>query len=52
MFKSARTRVTVEGRSGQPSTSRSRKASISAGIQKLVEIYNKCIVLQGDYVEK
>jgi hypothetical protein len=24
----------------------------SAGIQKLVERYNKCIVLQGDYVEK
>jgi hypothetical protein len=24
----------------------------SSGIQKLVERYNKCIVLQGDYVEK
>jgi hypothetical protein len=24
----------------------------SAGIQELVERYNKCIVLQGDYVEK
>jgi len=27
MFKSGRTRVTDEGRSGRPSTSRSRKAS-------------------------
>ena len=26
--------------------------NFSAGIQKLVERYNKCIVLQGDYVEK
>ena len=35
-LKSGRTRVTDEGRSGRPSTSRSRK----------------CIVLQGDYVRK
>ena len=28
------------------------KSFFSAGIQKLVEQYNKCIVLQGDYVEK
>ena len=28
------------------------KSFFSAGIQKLVERYNKCIVLQGDYVEK
>jgi len=57
-FKSGRTRVTDEGRSGRPSTSRTRrpqeqpKRFFSAGIQKLVERYNKCIVLQGGYVEK
>ena len=28
------------------------KSFFSAGIQKLVEWYNKCIALQGDYVEK
>jgi len=28
------------------------KSFFSAGIQKLVERYNKCIVSQGDYVEK
>jgi hypothetical protein len=28
------------------------KSFFSAGIQKLAERYNKCIVLQGDYVEK
>jgi hypothetical protein len=28
------------------------KSFFPAGIQKLVERYNKCIVLQGDYVEK
>ena len=28
------------------------KSFFSAGIQKLVERYNKCILLQGDYVEK
>ena len=28
------------------------KSFFSAGIQKLVERYKKCIVLQGDYVEK
>jgi len=28
------------------------KSFFSAGIQKLVERYSKCIVLQGDYVEK
>jgi len=28
------------------------KSFFSTGIQKLVERYNKCIVLQGDYVEK
>jgi len=28
------------------------KSFFSAGIQKLVERYNKCIVLQADYVEK
>ena len=28
------------------------KSFFSAGIQKLVERYNKCIVLQGDYIEK
>ena len=50
-FKWGRTRVTDEGRSGRPSTSRSRK-NFSAGMQKLVERYKKCIVLQGDYVEK
>jgi hypothetical protein len=27
------------------------KSFFSAGIQKLVEQYNKCIVLQGDCVE-
>ena len=36
-FKLGRTRVTDEGRSGWPSTSRSQKAFFSAGIQKLVE---------------
>jgi len=54
-FKSARTRVTDEGSSGRPSTSCTQeqpKSFFSAGIQKLVEWYNKCIVLQGDYVEK
>jgi len=57
-FKSGRTRVTDEGRSGRPSTSRTRrpqeqpKRFLSAAIQKLVERYNKCIVLQGDCVEK
>ena len=56
MFKSGRTRVTDEGRSGRPSTSRTqdhkRSQKVSAGIQKIVEQYNKCIMLQGDYVEK
>jgi hypothetical protein len=28
------------------------KSFFSTGIQKLVERYSKCIVLQGDYVEK
>jgi hypothetical protein len=28
------------------------KSFFSTGIQKLVERYNKCIVLQGDYVDK
>jgi hypothetical protein len=28
------------------------KSFFSAGIQKLVERYNKCVVLQGDCVEK
>ena len=37
-FKSGQTRVTDEGHSGQPSTSRTQD--------------HKCIVLQGDYVEK
>jgi len=41
-FKSGRTRVTDEGRSGWPSTSRAQdheqpKSFFSAGIQKLVE---------------
>ena len=31
---------------------REQPKNFSAGIQKLVERYNKCIVLQGDYVEK
>jgi len=31
---------------------RAAKNFFSAGTQKLVEQYNKCIVLQGDYVEK
>ena len=48
-FQSGRTRVTDAGRSGRPSTSRSRKASSS---QEYSKRYNKCIVLQGDYVEK
>jgi hypothetical protein len=53
-FKSGRTRVTDEGRSGRPSTSHIRphrkqlKSFFSAGIQKVVKRYNKCIVLQGD----
>ena len=57
-FKSGRTRVTDEGRSGRPSTSRtqdhksSRKTSSPQEYRKLVERYNKWIVLQGDYVEK
>ena len=57
-FKSGRTRVTDEGRFGRPSTSHtqdhksSRKASSPQEYTKLVERYNKCIVLQGDYVEK
>jgi len=56
-FKLGRTRVTDEGRAGQPSASRIQdheqpKSFFSAGIQKLVERYNKCIVLHGDYVEK
>jgi len=48
-------RVSDEGRSGRPSTSRTQelpKSFFSTGIQKLVNRYNKCIVLQGDYVEK
>jgi len=28
------------------------KSFFSAGIQQLIERYNKCIVLQGDYVQK
>ena len=54
-FKLGRTRVTDEGRSGRPSTSCTQeqpRSFFSAGIQKLVERYNKCIVLQGNYVEK
>ena len=39
-FKSCRTRVTDEGRSGRPSTPRSRKASPQ-------EYRNKCIVFKG-----
>jgi hypothetical protein len=31
---------------------REKPKSFPAGIQKIVERYNKCIVLQGDYVEK
>ena len=31
---------------------RAAEKFFSAGIQKLVERYNKCIVLQGGYVEK
>ena len=55
--KSDQTRATDEGHSGRPSTSRTQnhkqtKSFFSAGIQKLVERYNKCNVLQGDYVEK
>jgi len=33
-------------------TTRAAEKLLSAGIQKLVERYNKCIVLQGDCVEK
>jgi len=54
-FKSGRTGVTDEGRSGRPSASCTQeqpKSFFSAGIQKLVERYHKCIVLQGDCVEK
>jgi len=43
-FKSGRTRVTDEDRSGRPSTSRSQKASSPQEYKKLVERYNKCIV--------
>ena len=57
-FKSCRTRVTDEGRSGQPSTSRtqdhksSRKASSLQEYRSQLNDMTKCIVLQGDYVEK
>ena len=39
---------------GQKTTRRQEqpKSFFSAGIHKTVERYNKCIVLQGDYVEK
>jgi len=33
-------------------TTRAAESFFPAGIQKLVERYNKCIVLQGDYLEK
>jgi len=51
-FKLGRTRVTDEGRSGRPTKSPSRKASSPQDYRKLVEGYDKCIVLQGDSVEK
>ena len=52
-FKSFRTRVTDEGCSGRPSTSRTQdhkssgKASSLQEYRKLVERYNKCIVFKG-----
>jgi len=51
-FKSGRTRVTDEGRSGRPLNIAQPKSFLSAGIRKPIERYNKRIVLQGDYVEK
>ena len=53
-FKSVRTRVTDEDRSGRPLTSRTQdhKSNRNASSKNLIERYNKCIALQGDYVEK
>ena len=51
-FKSGRTRVTDEGSFWSAINIAQPKSFFSAGIQKLVERYNKCIVLQGGYVEK
>jgi hypothetical protein len=54
-FKSDRTRVTSDEEVKEAVHTWLReqpKSFFSAGIQKLVERYNKCIVLQGDCVEK
>ena len=50
-FKSSQTRVT-DGHFWSAINIAQPKSFFSAGIQKLVERYNKCVVLQGDYVEK
>jgi len=57
-FKSGRTRVTDEVsfwsaiNIAHTRPQEQPKSFFFAEIQKLVERYNKCIVLQGDYVEK
>jgi len=55
-FKSGRTRVTDEGRSGWPSTSRTQdyidRPDAMIREDRQITVSDKCIVLQADYVEK
>jgi hypothetical protein len=55
-FKSGLTRVSDEGRSGRPSTLRIQdhinRADAMIREDRLITVSDKCIVLQGDYVEK
>jgi len=55
-FKSGRTRVTDEGRSGRPSTLRTQdhidRADAMIREERRITVSDKCIVLQGDYLEK
>ena len=52
MFKSGRTRVTDEGRSGRPSTSRSRKASSPQECRNQLNDITNALCCKADCVEK
>ena len=51
-FKSGRTRVTDEGRSGRPSTSRSRKASSPQEYRNQLNNITNALCCKADCVEK
>jgi len=51
-FKSCRTRVTDEGRSGRPSTSRSRKASSTQEYRNQLNDITNALRCKADYIEK